>query len=399
MKRTLLLFVVLLVSVWIGININKDPGYVLVAIQQWTIETPLWFAVVIILLFYALLHFFLRLLNAIRQAGSIFQYWQIKRLHRKAHKHTNRGLIEFSEGNWQQAEQQLVKALPSNESPLINYLAAAKAAQEQGDSERRDQYLRQAQKNVPDAHIAIELTQAQLQIANEQWEQALASLQHLRSLSPKHPFVLKLLIKLYRNVGDWQSLEKVLPQVKRTKILKPEQYHKLETKVYLGLINKAYSNHDGKHLRCVWETFPKYMTKQSEVVAHYVRHLIDAKEYTVAEQCLRVALKSCLDDELVTLYGLTPGEEPKKQLHFVEGLLREHPQNPYLLLSAARICVHNKLWGKARSYLENSVELLPQLDAYAELAQLLEQLQEKEAANGFYKLAVEQAIKEKNRFS
>jgi HemY protein len=46
------------------------------------------------------------------------------------------------------------------------------------------------------------------------------------------------------------------------------------------------------------------------------------------------------------------------------------------LLSLGRLCKHNKLWGKARSYLNASIGIKPHSDAYKELGQLLEQLNE-----------------------
>ena len=129
----------------------------------------------------------------------------------KKHKLTTRkGLIEYSEGYWQKAKNHLIQALPNTDTPLLNYLTAARAAQKMGDSQLRDHYLREAQQSMPEAKIAVELTQAQLQLANHQWEQALATLRHLHDLAPQHPYVLKLLMNLYKEVRDWPQLIAIL---------------------------------------------------------------------------------------------------------------------------------------------------------------------------------------------
>lgn len=50
MIRILIIFIVLLASVWLGIQLNRDPGYILIAINQWTIETTLWVAIIGVIL-------------------------------------------------------------------------------------------------------------------------------------------------------------------------------------------------------------------------------------------------------------------------------------------------------------------------------------------------------------
>ena len=69
-----------------------------------------------------------------------------------------------------------------------------------------------------------------------------------------------------------------------------------------------------------------------------------------------------------------------KQLKRAEEWLPAHPQDGTVLLAAARLCMRNELWGKARSYLEASLALAPRADAYQLYGKLLEQLGERERA-------------------
>src|SRR5690606_7394532 len=50
------------------------------------------------------------------------------------------------------------------------------------------------------------------------------------------------------------------------------------------------------------------------------------------------------------------------------------------LLAAARLCLRNELWGKARSYLETVVAIRPTPEAYQEYGRLLTRLGEDDAA-------------------
>ena len=56
-----------------------------------------------------------------------------------------------------------------------------------------------------------------------------------------------------------------------------------------------------------------------------------------------------------------------------------------VLLAAARLCLRNELWGKARSYLETVISLRPTPEAYREYGALLTRLGESDAAAEAYR--------------
>ena len=68
-----------------------------------------------------------------------------------------------------------------------------------------------------------------------------------------------------------------------------------------------------------------------------------------------------------------------------EGWLQKRPQNGVLLLALARMSLRNRLWGKARSYLEASIGALPTAAAYRELGVLLERMGESDEAIRCYR--------------
>ncbi len=52
-------------------------------------------------------------------------------------------------------------------------------------------------------------------------------------------------------------------------------------------------------------------------------------------------------------------------------MVEDAQDDPALTLTLARLCIANKLWGKARNYLDASLTVEPSADAYAELGRLL----------------------------
>ena len=92
-----------------------------------------------------------------------------------------------------------------------------------------------------------------------------------------------------------------------------------------------------------------------------------------------------MDNSYVTLYGKLKTSYPDKQLERAEAWLKHHGSSAALYLCLGRLCLRNQLWGKARTYLQQCLDLEENAEACAELAKLLEYLGEKEEALVFYR--------------
>lgn len=376
------IFLILLASVWIGSHLQHDPGYVLIAVHHWTIETTLWVGIAILVLLFIVFHLSLLFLSWIGGRPASWARWRSKQRARAAQMKTRQGLIEFSEGHWDRAKKNLIKALPDADTPLLNYLTAARAAQEMGDHEMRDNFLRDAQQCVPEAKIAVELTQAQLQLANRQWEQALATLRHLKDIAPRHPYVLRLLAFLYQEVKDWQQLILLLPELKRFQIMTGDAYEKLQQQAYLNALMDLIKQNNAEAIATFFNALPKPLSQDASFVAVYCQYLLHHDE-DQAESRLRQSLRQAFHEQLIELYGSL--HEKSARLDFAESLLKKNPRSAPLYLCLGRLSVTNQLWGKAKTYFEETLHLGATPAAYAEFGALLEQLGEKEAAFAMYR--------------
>lgn len=370
MRRILVGLVVLFLAIYLGLQLNWDPGYVLIAINQWTVETTLWFAILALIIGFALGHNLLVLFARIVHTPEKYHSWRIKRSSKIAREKTRQGLIEFSEGYWAKAKNHLIKALPNTETPLLNYLTAARAAQELGDHEARDNYLREAQQSMPEAQIAVELTQAQLQLANKQWEQALATLRHLQDINPKHPYVLKLLMELYQEINDWTSLIQLLPELKKYRVLTDVDFDKLYLHVYLQALHDLLKQNQTENITKFIKLLPKQVRHNPVIIAEYSGYLIGSNQSQQAEAILRENLKKQFNEKLITLYGVIPATND--QLQFAESFLKKNANSAELFLCLARLSAMKQLWGKTKTYLDQSLSLHPTPAAYAELGKLHE---------------------------
>jgi len=189
MRALLKIWLFMLAGAGIGVVLTRDSGYVLMSFGNYTVEMSLALLLLMLVGLFGALYFGIRLLVRTLHLPKDVRDWKQKRGSRLAQQAMTRGLLEISEGNWRAAEKRLVRFAERSETPLLNYLAAARAAQLQGAHDRRDGYIRLAHETMPSADVAVSLTQAELQLADNQLEQALATLKHLRSVAPKHTYV------------------------------------------------------------------------------------------------------------------------------------------------------------------------------------------------------------------
>ncbi|WP_456448905.1 heme biosynthesis HemY N-terminal domain-containing protein [Thiolapillus sp.] len=368
--------------------VHRDPGYAFLAWGNWSLETSLAMLVILGAIALGLLYYLLRFILGLFHVPGTLAAWRQARRQRLARQQLTRGLLEFAEGHWDKAEKLLVGGAELSDTPLLNYLAAARAAQRQGAYERRDTYIRLAHRHMPTADVAVGLTQAELQLAHQQFEQALATLKHLREAAPRHTHVLRLLARLYEQLGDWEQLRQLLPDLRKAKTASPESLDALEQRLWRALLEEAGGALEASRLDTIWLKMPRQLHREPSIVVAYATQLHLRQLDEEAGELLRGLLKKHWSEEAVQLYGLLDMEDPAAALTTAESWLQGHELDPVLLLTLARLSLRDRLWGKARSYLEAAIANGAGLDARRELGHLLDALgYEKEAAE-VYRQAV-----------
>lgn len=382
------LLLTLAAAVALGLMLEQDPG--LVRIYYGETATEMTLAVFALLCLGALLALWLAvtILIWIWEFPARLRAHLARRRQIRARRALTQGLIEIAEGRWRDGEKRLVRNARHSEVPLINYLSAARAAQLLEQDERRDSYLKAAYETTPQATVAVLLTQAELQLAHGQIERALATLRQLQVQSPGHAYGLKLLARVYEALGEWRNLEELLPRLRKTKVIRPAELERLERRTIIEALKTAASK-DVSALETVWRDIPRRLRRERLIISTFVRGLLQHRAGDRAEAVVRDALKSQWDDPLVLLYGEVRSSQPEKQLGRVESWLKQHGDSAALLYTAGSLCAMNKLWGKARSYLETSARLEPRAATYQRLGQLLQELGQPEAAMQAYRKGLE----------
>lgn len=351
----------------------RNPGYVLIAREPFVLETSVAVFLLLTAASFALFYFGVRLMARILRAPRDLARWRQARRTRKAREAFLAGLTHLLEGEWQQAEKSLLAGLHATDSPLLGNLAAALAAQGQNDPDKRDQYLTHAYELSADNTLAVDMTQARLQLRAGHHEQALATLVRIRALHPGHTDVLRLLVKVYRRLHDWQGLAGLLPEIRRRKLLPEAEIDALELEARRELLRLGLPPGALATLHEAWAAVPETLRRHPELLAVYARQLITQN---AGDECVRVlstALDTLWDERLVLLYGEARGTLPAGQLETAEEWLAHHGESPALLLTLGRLARRNRLNDRARAYLERSLTLAGSAEAHQELGALHEE--------------------------
>lgn len=388
MKRLIWLLVILAVATFIGVALNADNGYALFSYQGTTIEMSLVALAFFLIVGFVILYFLFRTAGRFARIRRGAGEYRRMKSRQRANRAFIDGLIDVSEGRWEKGEREIVRAADTSDMALINYLAAARAAQLQGAHERRDQYLHKAYEIDDKARMAVLLTQAELQIAHRQFELALATLRRMQELNPRHAYALRLLSRLYAELGDYEQLHALLPSLRKHDALPAQRLDEIELKAATALMSKAAGRGDAATVNSVWNGLSKSLRNEPAATHAYAAALISANAADAADEFIRARLKAHWDEELARLYGTIKTDAPARQLARAEAWLGEHGDSPALLLSLGRLAIACELWGKAKSYLEASVKHGKRPEAYAELGRLLESMGEETGASSAYKSAL-----------
>jgi HemY protein len=376
---------------WLGGFDN--PGYVLIGIGEWSLETTLIVFVVSLIIGFFVFYFIFRSLGwLLRLPGKIKSRGQNVKFNR-SQEALIAGLVDSAEGNFEKAEKILIKHASHSGAPLLHYLTAAKAAQSRGAFDKRDEYLQQAADQSPGSDVAIGLTQAELHLSGKQFDEAVATLTRLHSIDPSHASVLKLMHQAYQQIGDWEGIRKLIPALNNNKVLMEAEVKLLEAEAFSNLLKKTAETQNINDIEALWAEIPNHIKSLPGVAAIYFAAMIDVGADAKIEDELTRALAINWGDTLLMLFGAIKSVDPSRQLEIAEQWLAMHQNSALLLMVLGKLSLKCGDELKATSYLSNSIGVEPTVQAYQLLGEICSKRGDNEKATECYKQGLELASK------
>ncbi len=387
----LVLGIALLAGGFAAVVLRDNPGYVLIEIAGYQAETTLAALVMILVLLIVGLAFSVRLLRGLFIAPQRMAAAMQERRVKRGRDQFEKGLLALRSERWQSAELALLKYISDAPSPALSYIAAAEAAHHQGARQRRDEYLALASEQGEGVGPAVEMARARWASESGDWTtglQALDAAKQQRGHSAQAVQALRL--EMLQAAGNWRAVSEEMPQ--SLGALPRPELDAINRRAELELLREAAASGELDRLRSRWQALPKPLRSDAEVLRIYSRGLHHMGADAEALRLIIAHLKHAWDVELAEIFGQLHSDDSIAKLAAVEQWVNRYGEKPELLLIAGRLCIDNRLWGRARSYLEACKRLQPGAQVALELGRLKLQEQDESGALEAYREGLEMAV-------
>ena len=364
-----------------------NPAYVLLVYPPYRIDMSLTLFVCMILLLLLVSYSLIRLAMMAVTLPAYVRRFREQRDHEKSQALLNAALNAFFEGRYAAAERAAVHAMESGDTSVLHPILAASSAHELREFDKRDEYLAIAEsKDAGDATMRLMAT-TKFMLDQRDPQAALAALEKLRASGVKsHLGALSLELKAQQQAGHWDEVLDIVKELEKRAAIDVTVASQLRSQAYLESLRAQQSAAD---VAACLKKIPAEFKRRGKVAATAARALIQHGDCALAQQVLADSLNAQWDSELVALYGDCQTGDVVAQIEQAEKWLNQHHQDAGLLLALGKLCTQQKLWGKARNYLDASISVSPSHAAYTALGQLSERLGKSEETYRYYQQAME----------
>jgi HemY protein len=354
-----------------GAIVMHEPGFAVFSYGDTTVEITL------VKFYFAAVALFILLYLILRILGGIFRWPERRRARRKQRRNLEimqgleSSILNYSQYKWEDAIKSVTSHIKQSPIKRGQHLFTALCAHNGGQKDMRDAHI-SSLRNLDESQELANTLEAGFSLEDGKPAQAISI---LRNESTDNICNLDTLARAYADTSNSSELNRVLPKLLshsgKSKRIKASVNYCLE-----WLVRHFDTVADEKALADLWKVYFAPLQDNPELMLTYVHALIKHQQDTLAEQIITMQLDKHWDDNLVVEYGILNIDNVEQRIKLAESWLDKHKYSAGLLLTLGRLSKKQKLWGKAKKYLESSLSRRPLAVTYAELADLHEQLNE-----------------------
>ena len=367
-----------------------NDGYVLFVLPPWRLEVSLNFLILALILVFVAFYALVRTLVLTLGMPKRVHEYRLRRQREKSGVVFQDAVRLLFEGRFGQALKHAGDAYNAGRVPGLAALIAARAAQRLADPERQRTWLARAKQQDARNEAATLMLEAEMLNEARRFPEALVALEKLQGKLGRHIAAMRLELRARQGIGDWNGVLKLLRQLAKRDALPEEMVLALANKAHLANLNALEA--DAQVISHYLRDTPAD-ERSAEMVLTACRRLAALDAAAQAQRLLEGLIErgddvSLWQGEALTLYGSLRGGDEMSRIATAEKWLQQRPDDASLLLALGRMCVRQRLWGKAQSYLEASLSVENSLAGHLELARLDDHLERVDAANRHYRAAI-----------
>ncbi|QBH95114.1 protoheme IX biogenesis protein HemY [Limnobaculum zhutongyuii] len=374
MLRLLFLLLILVAGIAAGPMLAGHQGAVMIQTDNYDIKMSVTGLAILIALLFIVLFCLEWVLRRIFHTSARTKGWFVGRKSTRARKQTRAAMLKLTEGDFSQVEKLLTRNADHAEQPVVNYLLAAEAAQQNGDTQRVNDYLSRAAELADTDQLPVDITRIRIQLAQGEYHAARHGIDQLLNDAPRHPEVLRLAQQAYLKTGGYASLLEIIPSIEKAKLYDEDTLETLRLDTYIGLMNQAMSEGGSEGLKLWWKNQPRKVRNNQTLQVELASHFIDCDDNEQAQKIILDGLKHQYDERLILLIQKLESGNPDPLEKELKMQIQEHGATPLLNSTLGQLLMKHGEWEQASVVLKQAIEQHPDAKDYALLADALDKL-------------------------
>ena len=387
MRGLLWLLTLFALAVGVSLAARFNDGYVLLVFPPYRAEISLNLAMLLVVGGFVTLYGVLRTISLTLSLPNRVREFRERRRRDKAAGTFQDAMRLLFEGRYSQALKKAGEAHAAGQSPGLAALVAARAAQRLREPYKQEAWLDRASSDDPQMQSARLMLEAEMYLDARRFDDAVAALQRLQKIAGRHIAALRLELRAQQGCGHWDEVLRIARLLEKRDGLLSELAQEVKLKAHQENVRQRRT--DLAQLLAYLRQVP---AKESSprLARAFTEALINLGAQDEAQRIIETQLDADWDSSLISLYGRATGGNLTSRIARADKWLLQHSDDPQLLLALGRLCLAQRLWGKAQAYLEASLSLADQREVRLELAHLFEQTERSDDAMRHYRAAVEQ---------
>jgi HemY protein len=384
MKGLLWVLTLFALAVGIALAAHFNDGYLLLVLPPYRAEISLNLALLLLMGGFASLYALLRAIAlTVSLPRRVREFRERRRREKIAESFYDIARLMF-EGRYSQAMKKAGEAHAAGQSPALAALLAARSAQRLHEPDKQQDWLERAAQDDPKMQSAALMLEAEMHIERRRFDLAVSALQRLQKTSGRHIAALRLELRAQQGCGNWDEVLRIARLLEKRSALLPELAQEIKLKAHQENIRQRRG--DLALLQAYQRNMP-WSESCPRLARCYAEALVELGANDEALRSIEEQLDREWDSQLVALYGLIAGGDLSARIACADRWLAQHRDDSQLLLALGRMCLAQRLWGKAQTYLEASLSLADSRELRLELARLFEQTERSDEAMVHYRAA------------
>lgn len=356
MIRIILLFLLVAASVWLAVWLADHPGRIEIEMLGYAVYTEqiglLIGAMVLLTVIVAVLY---RIWRSLRRAPRRIVEYRGASKRQRGYQALTQGMVAVAAGDSREAKRFARRADSLLNDPPLTMLLSAQAAQLDGDEDAAQRYFETMLDYSEMAFLGVRGL-LMLAMRNGDKREAFRLADRAQSLRPNTPWVLKYLVELQVNAGQWEAADRTLQQAVKQGTVDAATGRRQRAVLAVTMSREAAVAGDNaeaaNRARQAHDMDPSLVP----ATVSYIECLLADGKTRRAIKAVETAWTNAPHPDLAAVYGTLGGDnEPPldrvRRFQRLHGLRADHPES-HLALAEASLAA--QLWGEARRLLEQA---------------------------------------------